>query len=258
MDKEFVLHLKSLKKKKRITNEKLSELSKIPLGTINKLLSGETEDPQLSTIAAVCGVLDASIDDIIGKRSSHGFLRRMSLSKEEAEMVSNVRHLDAHSKKLVCAVIDCELARISQNEKPAERQKAPRNQLRLIEKSQSSQLVSVPMFEFPATSETGVFLDYVSSISVRLAKKTPSKTPDIAIRLRDGGMEPQYSAGDIILVKKSAEVGVGYLGIFSVNGVGYFKVFSGDRLISLNKSHDDIPLTGSYECIGKVMGKAEL
>lgn len=38
-----VNYLKTIKKQKKITNQKLSEMTEIPLGTINKILSGETE-----------------------------------------------------------------------------------------------------------------------------------------------------------------------------------------------------------------------
>jgi SOS-response transcriptional repressors (RecA-mediated autopeptidases) len=247
MNKEFVLHIKSLKKKERITNEKLSELSKVPLGTINKLLSGETEDPQLSTIAAICGVLDVSVDQFIGlgSHAARTFPRRMSLSKEEADFVSKIRRLDAHSKRLMCAVIECELARMYQSANSA-----------IAEVRQDVRTVSVPMFEFPQSAETGIFLDFISNIFVNLPDKSPSKTPDIAIRLSDGSMEPQYGGGDIILVKKTSAVKVGHLGVFSVNGAGYFRIFSGGVLTALNDSYADVPLAGEWECIGAVVGVA--
>ena len=50
---------------------------------------------------------------------------------------------------------------------------------------------------------------------------------------------------------------VGELGIFVLDGNGYFKKFGGDRLISLNEDYGDILLNGYSEivCCGKVVGK---
>ena len=49
----------------------------------------------------------------------------------------------------------------------------------------------------------------------------------------------------------------GELGIFVLDGSGYFKVFGGDRLISLNPEFGDIMLKDFTEisCCGKVIGK---
>jgi hypothetical protein len=49
----------------------------------------------------------------------------------------------------------------------------------------------------------------------------------------------------------------GELGIFILDGEGYFKVYGGDHLISLNKNYGDIPLKNfqSVICCGRVIGK---
>ena len=52
-----------LKKRKGLTNEELSNLSGIPKGTIDKILSGVTKDPKLETLKAIARVLECSLDD---------------------------------------------------------------------------------------------------------------------------------------------------------------------------------------------------
>ncbi len=52
-----------LKKKKGLTNEELSNLSGVPKGTIDKILSGVTKDPKLETLKAIARVLECSLDD---------------------------------------------------------------------------------------------------------------------------------------------------------------------------------------------------
>ncbi len=51
------------KKKLNLTTEELSERSGIPVGTLNKILSGATKDPKLETLKAVSRVLGLSLND---------------------------------------------------------------------------------------------------------------------------------------------------------------------------------------------------
>ena len=51
------------KKKLGITTEELSRRSGVPLGTLNKILSGATKDPKLETLKAMARVLGLSLDD---------------------------------------------------------------------------------------------------------------------------------------------------------------------------------------------------
>lgn len=51
------------KKKMGITTEELSEKSGVPIGTLNKILSGVTKDPKLDTLKSIARVLGLSLDD---------------------------------------------------------------------------------------------------------------------------------------------------------------------------------------------------
>lgn len=54
-------YIKEIKKSKGFTNEELSTKSGVPLGTLNKILSGHTPDPQFETVKAICKALDISL-----------------------------------------------------------------------------------------------------------------------------------------------------------------------------------------------------
>ena len=59
-------YLKVVKKERGYTTEELSKLSGVPLGTLNKILSGHTQDPQFETVKAICkalGISLAALDD---------------------------------------------------------------------------------------------------------------------------------------------------------------------------------------------------
>lgn len=55
------------KKKLGLTTEELSEKSGVPLGTLNKILSGATKDPKLETLKSIAHVLGLSLDDFDDK-----------------------------------------------------------------------------------------------------------------------------------------------------------------------------------------------
>lgn len=56
--------LVELKKKSGKTLKQISEESKVPLGTLNKLFSGQTKDPKLETVQAVVHALGYTLDDL--------------------------------------------------------------------------------------------------------------------------------------------------------------------------------------------------
>lgn len=59
------------KKKLNLTTEELSEKSGVPVGTLNKILSGATKDPKLETLKAIAKVLGLSLDDFDDSKKSN-------------------------------------------------------------------------------------------------------------------------------------------------------------------------------------------
>lgn len=51
------------KKKMGMTTAELAKKSGVPLGTLNKILSGATKDPKLETLKAIARVLGLTLDD---------------------------------------------------------------------------------------------------------------------------------------------------------------------------------------------------
>nr|DAZ28438.1 MAG TPA: helix-turn-helix domain protein [Caudoviricetes sp.] len=51
------------KKQMGMTTAELAEKSGVPLGTLNKILSGATKDPKLETLKAIARVLKLTLDD---------------------------------------------------------------------------------------------------------------------------------------------------------------------------------------------------
>lgn len=61
---EMIRRIKFVKKEQKITNAVLARKTDIPLGTLNKILSGESKDPQVSAIIKISRALNVSADYI--------------------------------------------------------------------------------------------------------------------------------------------------------------------------------------------------
>ena len=62
----IIKKLTELKAAKNMTNQKISDLSKVPLSTVNRIFSGQTENPNIQTIADIVGALGGSLDELLG------------------------------------------------------------------------------------------------------------------------------------------------------------------------------------------------
>lgn len=96
-----------LKKQKGLTNAKLAELSGVPLGTISKIASGQTKDPQIGALVAIANALECSIEDLVDETSSdnketNSYYLSDEVSKMAQEIYDNpeLRILFDASKKL--------------------------------------------------------------------------------------------------------------------------------------------------------------
>lgn len=61
----ILLRIKKAKAQSGLTNEELSKKSGVALGTVNKILSGDTREPKLPAIMALAEALDVSADYLI-------------------------------------------------------------------------------------------------------------------------------------------------------------------------------------------------
>lgn len=57
-------YIKKRKNELGITTEELSEQSGVPVGTLNKILSGQTSDPKFETLKSLCKALGMRLSDL--------------------------------------------------------------------------------------------------------------------------------------------------------------------------------------------------
>ena len=275
MELTYIDRIKLLKSEKKITNDRLSELTGIPLGTLSKIMAGISDSPKLSNIIAICDALECSLDYIVsGKEDNHN---NYTLTDAEIRFIEDYRKLDDHGRELLSLVADKEAERVesrsySDIRRPAgivvnQAYRAVGNTASLtgsikdrndsMYKQNGFGKRAVVLYELPVSAGTGMFLDGVGTSEIMIPDTAKTGDADYALRISGNSMEPKYHNGDILLVEETDMVEVGEAGIFILDGAGYFKILGGDRLISLNPEYSDIPLRDFSEvsCCGKVVGK---
>jgi transcriptional regulator with XRE-family HTH domain len=77
--------LNHLKKLSGMTIEQISAASCVPKGTLNKLFSGQTKDPQLSTVSAVVHCMGYTLDDL----SDNTVNGKVALTPQQSALLSS-------------------------------------------------------------------------------------------------------------------------------------------------------------------------
>ena len=221
------------------TQPQLASLIGVSKGTIGNYESG-ISSPNENILFRLFEVLrcDANFlyqDDI-------KIMENDVFSLSEQNHIKKYRTLDEYSKKVVDSVLDLEYERCS----------AP--------PTDEPNIIHLPKSVLKASAGTGNWLDEQQLESVSVVDTPQTKKANLIIEVDGDSMEPLYSNGDNVLVNTKAEVSVGDIGIFIVDGNGYIKKLGDNRLISVNPEYDDIFPTeySDFRCVGKVLGKADI
>ena len=260
----YIDRIKLLKSKKKITNEQLSALSGIPLGTLSKLLAGMSDSPKLSNIIAICSALDCSVEYIVSGTPEN--TNNYTLNAGEIRLIEEYRRLDEWGKSLVETVVYKAAERTSVGEQsPVVKQEKSARILPVVHSvgryAQEQRVLtgkrSIQLFELPVSAGVGVYLEEERSEIIQIPNSEKTAEADYALRISGNSMEPKYHNGDILLIQHAEGVEVGELGVFLLDGCGFFKVYGEDRLLSLNPEYGPILLKdfSDVQCKGRVIGK---
>ena len=267
---DYIDRIKQIKSEKKITNDVLSEMTGIPLGTLSKILAGISDSPKLSNIVAICDALGTSLEYVVNGVPEN--TNNFTLDRGEMRLIENYRSLDAHGKELVTIVLDKERERVAREPYmdhsveikksgarilPTAEPFGEKISLREITRNRGLGKRAVAIYDMPVSAGPGVFVDSPATEEIMIPDNDRTREADFALRISGNSMEPKYRDGDVLLVSNSDYVEVGELGIFILDGNGYFKIYGGDRLISMNKVYGDILLKDfeNVSCVGRVVGK---
>ena len=259
-----------MKNEKKMTNEQLSERTGIPLGTLSKILAGMSDSPKLSNMISIADALECSLDYIVSgiPQNTNNF----TLSMDEISLVESYRSLDGFGQELTRMVIAKEEERVQSAVTPE--LSAPKTAAKATKSVKGERATILPplqqtprstglgkrallLYDLPVSAGPGVYLDDTCADEIHIPDNEKTQLADFALRISGNSMEPKYHDGDILLIQDTDSVEVGELGIFILDGNGYFKKYGGDCLISLNPEYGEILLKEYAEavCCGRVVGK---
>lgn len=267
----YLDRIKKIKNEQKLTNDQLAERSGIPLGTLSKILAGMSDSPKLSSMIALCGALGCSLEYIVNgtPENDHNY----TLSASEIEMMESYRSLDVWGKRLVDAVIEKEaertvaMAETERNAEPQPTVKKPSGARILPTPVPLNRYAGepvartgkrpIPLYDIPASAGPGFYLENAVAEKIQIPNNEKTAEASYALRISGNSMEPKYHSGDTLLVQDTDSIENGELGIFTLDGDVYFKVYGGDRLISLNPDYAPILLKdySSVQCRGRVVGR---
>lgn len=105
----WIKKLIEMKKASQLTTKDLYERSGVPIGTLNKLFAGQTQDPKLETIRSVVYAMGFTLNDLFAEATHDQIIVNRT---DEIEILYKYRDLDDHGKETVRYIIDRELERL--------------------------------------------------------------------------------------------------------------------------------------------------
>lgn len=74
--------LKRLKDKRKLTNQQLSDLSGVPIGTINRIMAGQTDNPSFQTVCDMVMAMGGSLDELVGIKTEETPAEKKQANRE--------------------------------------------------------------------------------------------------------------------------------------------------------------------------------
>ena len=180
-------------------------------------------------------------------------LSSFRLKSSEYAHIEKYRSLDPHGQDMVDTILVKEYERVSKYGKLT----APATIIEFHPK-QDNNLLVFPYFRAGVSAGSGIFiLGNEAEDEIELPALPEYEAADFAIDVNGDSMEPDFSHEDIALVQRDAEMHIGDIGVFIVNGDAFIKELGEKELISRNKDYKNIPIHegDNVVCMGKVIGK---
>ena len=212
--------------------------------------------PNIQKVISVSEILNVSLDFLIfGSETFNS-----SLTKDESSLLVAYNSVDELSKALImeraAVLAELEAAKKKDTVKITLKQSSKQTETEEITEPEYISLPFPALPALPASAGVGEYLHEDTTSYIKVPATNLTQRSSFALRVHGDSMEPDYFDGDIVLVDADADVNVGDVGIFIVNGEGFIKQRGKDRLISLNNKYKDIRISADDTCVckGKVIG----
>lgn len=219
------------------TQEQVADKIGIAKSTLAGYETGSRE-PSIPTVEKIMQVL--SVDANFLYQDGMDNALASSFSIQEQDHIKKYRSLDPLDKKAVDGLLDT----LSHRQEQAK------------EFIEFEPPMLLPYYGHIVSAGTGQYVfDDIPPEMIEVENTHINMQANFAVGVNGDSMEPTYSDGDVLLIKKQPSVNVGEIGIFMINGEAFVKEFAGSTLKSHNDKYEDIPVTDQTICLGKVLGK---
>lgn len=229
--------LKSLIINKSKSIRQFSSEVDIPATTIQSILNNGVENAGVKKMTKICNYLGLDIDALADGYIKEKTVSDIPMTVSEINHIKKYRSLSDYDKETVNGLVN----RLAN--KPSEF-------------VQIMPPIMVPFYGRVASAGTGQFVfDDIPPEMIEIENCMDNMHVDFAIGVNGNSMEPTYSDGDTLLVKKQDSINFGEIGIFMIDGEAFVKELGNGVLISHNKNYQDRSIDENTVCLGKVIGK---
>ena len=212
----------------------LSQSSGIPRSTIDNWWKKGVDNIRLTTFRQLCDYFNVTMDSMafddrpIEYKSASG---TTDLSRSERNLVDQYHHLDADSQRFIDGVMEHESSRTTEH---------------------SENMRIYAYYNKIAAAGSGFYFDDIPADTIE-APYYPGA--DFIIGVSGDSMEPDYFDGDNVYVRRSQDIPIGSIGIFTIGNECFIKERGMEGLISKNPKYDIINGTEDVRAVGEVLGK---
>ena len=254
---DFGQRLKSLRVERNLTQQNLGDAVGVSTVTI-RAWERNTKKPAIDALLSLGRVLNISMDTLLDFHLNNAPNYTLVLTSSERKLLSSYQSLDNYGQRAVDAICALEKERVDATKKP-------RVIPKVIDLQQVKSERYIPRYTTPSAAGSSVPLDGVDFEMILVDSSVPEEA-DYAVDIQGNSMYPYIHDGDMVYVEKDAELTIGDVGIFCVDGAMYCKQYYLDDnnnlvLVSANPElrHTNIFVSAdsgrSVKACGKVLLK---
>lgn len=250
MNSYLIEKLKEGRLNKGLKQSDVTKLTGIKNTTLSNYENGNTE-PDMDTFLKLCQTYELNYAELLSEAYGyHPPDLSIDIKKSDVDLIKKYRFLDSFGQETVNMILDRELKRIEVMNNSA----TDKADDKIIHPTRF-----MPYYQKLASAGTGEYIfDDIPIDTIEVPLDEISKRADFVIGVNGNSMEPTYYDGDKVFVERCQIVETGEIGVFMVNNECLIKEAGETGLISHNKKYKLIPGNESIQCIGKVLGKADL
>lgn len=212
---DFGHRVKTFRQEKGMTQQELADKVGVSVVGVRNWERG-AKKPSLDMLLSLGKALNISLDTLLDFSPHNQPKNSLVLTLDERKLLKNYQLLDSFGRKAVDAICLLEAERVSAS--------AKRELPKVIDFQAAKSERFIPRYTTPSAAGFNVPLDG-TDFEMILVDDTVPDDADYAVDIQGNSMSPYIKDGDMVYVKKDAELSIGDVGIFCVDGAMYCKQY---------------------------------